>query len=169
MAVTTDRTKIVIVEDNEMDSALLESKLKEHLDYETVVYTSSDPLFTYLDTKTDIDVVILDDELPGTRAVDTIEKIRKKSPYTEVIVLCKNGDDKYHDRLKTAGAYNFVKKDRSGIDKIVAYIEALRHTMKVRRENVHLKSKARKNSGTTVFLVILLIAIVAGVIYYLTK
>ncbi len=156
---------IAILEDNEMDSMLLEKRLKEKLNYHTRVYTSTDPLFKYLDDKNDIDVVILDNEIRGKDSYQTLQTIKRKSPNAEVIVLANEEDNKYKDKLIGAGAYGMVLKDRTAVDKIISHIENIKSNWRLKRENVSLKLKARKRQTLVFILIVVLLTIMVIAAY----
>jgi DNA-binding NarL/FixJ family response regulator len=156
---------IAIIEDNEMDSMLLEKRLKEKVNYHTRVYTSTYPLFKYLDDKNDIDVVILDNELKERDSYQTLQKIKRKSPNAEVIVLANEEDNKYKDKLIGAGAYGMVFKGRTAVDKIIAHIENIKSNWRLKRENVALQLKARKRQTSVFVLIIVLLAILVIAAY----
>jgi DNA-binding NarL/FixJ family response regulator len=156
---------IAIIEDNEMDSMLLEKRLKEKLNYHTRVYTSTDPLFKYLDDKNNIDIVILDNELKEKDSYQTLQKIKRKSPYAEVIVLANEDDKNVKDKLLSAGAYGMVFKDRTAVDKIISHIENIKSNWLLKRENIGLKMKARKRQTSVFTLIIILLAILVIAVY----
>jgi DNA-binding NarL/FixJ family response regulator len=156
---------IAIIEDNEMDSMLLEKRLKEKMDYHTRVYTSTDPLFKYLDDKNDIDIVILDNELKEKNSYQTLQKIKRKSPYAEVIVLANEDDKILKDKIIGAGAYEMVYKDRTAVDKIISHIENIKNNWRLKRENVALQLKARKRQTSVFVLIIVLLAILVVAAY----
>jgi DNA-binding NarL/FixJ family response regulator len=156
---------IAIIEDNEMDSMLLEKRLKEKLNYHTRVYTSTDPLFKYLDDKNDIDIVILDNELKEKNSYQTLQKIKRKSPYAEVIVLANEDDKNVKDKLLSAGAYGMVFKDRTAVDKIISHIENIKGNWRLKRENISLRMKARKRQTSVFTLIIVLLAILVIAAY----
>jgi DNA-binding NarL/FixJ family response regulator len=156
---------IAIIEDNEMDSMLLEKRLNEKLNYHTKVYTSTDPLFKYMEDKNDIDVVILDNELREKDSYRTLQEIKRKSPYAEVIVLAKEEDSNYKEKLIGAGAYGLVFKDRKAVDKIINHIENIKSNWRLKRENVALQLKARKRQTSVFVLIIVLLAILVIAAY----
>jgi DNA-binding NarL/FixJ family response regulator len=156
---------IAIIEDNEMDSMLLETRIKEKLHYDTRVYTSIDPLFQYLDGKNDVDVVILDNELNKKDSYQALQRIKRKSPYAEVIILAKEDDKKYEDKFIDAGAYGMVFKDRTAVDKIISHIENIKSNLGLRRENIALQLKAKKRQTSVFILIVILLAILIVAAY----
>lgn len=73
------------------------------------------------------------------------------------------------DKVKSAGAFDYVVKDKSTVDKVVYAVKGLWGSKFAKTENVRLKA-SRKTSRTTVaILVLLFLLIIAGAIYYFTQ
>src|SRR5205085_10830167 len=98
----------------------------------------------------------------------TLRKIRKKSPYTEVIVLSSESGTNVANTIKQAGAYDFIYKDRSAIDKIIYLIKGFWPNKKLQNENIHLKHKSRSSKGSAIVMIMVVLALIALLIYLLT-
>ena len=104
-------------------------------------------LDTLLSTK-DIDVMILDIEMP---VMDGLEVLEKKGELSElddipVIVYTGKGDFQKCVQAIRLGAYNFFDKDEINIDQLVQSINNAIETRKVKLQNKELLSTSISNS-----------------------
>jgi two-component system OmpR family response regulator len=60
--------------------------------------------------KRDFDVVILDVKMPGMDGIETLRAMKKKKPFTEVIMLTGHGSVESGIQGLQLGAYNYVMK-----------------------------------------------------------
>ncbi|HEV7184362.1 MAG: response regulator [Actinomycetales bacterium] len=75
-------------------------------------------------TRTQPDVLLLDVEMPGPTAEQTVTRIRRASPMTAIVILTMHTDAVLERQLLRAGASQFVSKtiDGRGLRKIVAEV-----------------------------------------------
>ncbi|MEO7015331.1 MAG: response regulator transcription factor [Leifsonia sp.] len=75
-------------------------------------------------TRTQPDVLLLDVEMPGPTAEQTVTRIRRASPMTAIVILTMHTDAVLERQLLRAGASQFVSKtiDGQGLRKIVAEV-----------------------------------------------
>ena len=152
---------IIIVKDNEMDSILLETKLKEKPEYKTQLFTKAEKLLTYLEAANNkADVIILDSNLSTDRVLAAISK---KNPLAEVVLLC---DAATMGKAKK-GVYAEVVKDRNAIEKLFIIIENIKSNRKLKWEKVDFEQKAKRRQTLVVTLVFILLLIFVLAVYFI--
>ena len=152
---------IIIVKDNEMDSILLETKLKEKPEYKTQQFTKAENLISYLEVANNkADVIILDGNL-STHHVLTA--IGKNNPLAEVVLLC---DEVTIGKAKK-GVYAEVVKDRNAIEKLFIIIENIKSNRRLKWEKVDFEQKAKRRQTLVVTLVFILLLIFALAVYFI--
>lgn len=62
----------------------------------------------------DIDIILLDVEMPTENGIETAKKILAKKPDVKIIIM--SGDDKYKTEALAAGAFGFIAKPFSDKD-----------------------------------------------------
>lgn len=165
----TDRTLDILVVEDEMNSALLTDKIKREFHDNVRIHKNGHGLINDLNNLKDIDLIIVDQQFTKENLVDTLKAVRKKSPYTEVIVLSSDNETKAIDNIKQAGAYDYIYKDRSAVDKVIYVIKAFWSNKRLQEENTRLKTKKKSSGGLITLLILLVIAAIIGGIYLLTK
>ncbi len=107
--------KVLLVEDNPADAALFEETIKEQSLGAIQIYMSS-TLKEALDTikSNQIDIVLLDLNLPDSRGEETLTKLLSAAPDVPVIVLTSTNDPLMGQRLIQAGAMDYLVKERVG-------------------------------------------------------
>jgi len=63
-----------------------------------------------LDNK-DVDIVLLDIEMPGINGIDTCRKALEKKPGLKIIALSMYGDENFYSDMIDAGAHGFLLKN----------------------------------------------------------
>lgn len=165
----TDRVIDILVIEDEMNAALLTDKIKNEFHDKVRIHKNGKGITGDLNLLRDLDLIIVDQQYSKENIIDALRTVRKKSPYTEVVVLSSENETATIDSIKKAGAYDFIYKDRSALDKVIYVIRAFWSKKKLQSENIKLKTHKKKSTGTIVLMVILLLAIVAGGIYLLTR
>jgi pilus assembly protein CpaE len=95
--------------------------------------------------ETQPDVVLMDINMPDMDGISATEAIRKKVPFTQIVILSVQGDSNYMRRAMLAGARDFLTKPID-IDELSA---AIRRAGKVaRNEKEKLSSTAYGAPGT---------------------
>lgn len=82
----TAATKILLVDDEREFVAILNRRLTRRNCSVTAVYSGKDAL-AQLEEDRDVEVVILDVQMPGMDGIETLKRIKKKWPLVEVIML----------------------------------------------------------------------------------
>ncbi len=113
MAQTTDRIRILIVDDHPVVRAGLTSMLGTQQEVEVVATASSgDAALTTL-SSTAADVMLLDLRMPGLSGVRTIQELRRSGHVIRIIVLTSFETDEDIYRAVQAGAQGYLLKDTS--------------------------------------------------------
>lgn len=160
-----DRIIDILVIEDEMNAALLTEKIKNEFQSNVRIHKNGRGIVNDLATLKDIDLVIVDEQYTKDNLVDALKTIKKKSPYTEVIVLSSENETKAIDNVKKAGAYDYIYKDQSALDKVVYVIKAFWSNKKLHSENAALKSGQKKSSVISVIAILITIAVIAAGIY----
>ena len=110
MTVPTSK-KILIVDDDQMSRKLAEFVLKKD-GYQTTSVESGEACIEHLKNNNDIDLVLLDIEMPQMNGIETLENIRadKSIADTKVIFLTANEFSKYKEQSNRLGVLDFISK-----------------------------------------------------------
>ncbi len=118
------RNKIAIVEDNK----LLANSIKEKLEFFTddisfeFIAENGQHLLEILETKNDLDVILMDISMPIMDGIKATEIVKGKYPHIKIIMLTVfDNDDKIFDAIQ-AGANGYLLKDEPP-DKILEAIK----------------------------------------------
>lgn len=162
-----DSLDILVIED-EMNATLLSEKIKKELKEDINIYTNGAGVKKDLEmyAKDNLDLIIIDQQYTGGDIVETLRTIRRKRPDAEVIILSSDASEKTENSLKEAGAFDFIYKDRTALDKVIYSIKSYLTQKRLRKENYKLKTTSRKSNLTITILVILAV-IAIGILVYL--
>jgi len=99
----------VLIVDDEVDfTETIVKRLKGRgLDADGV--NSGEEALRLMETQ-EYDVVVLDVKMPGLDGIETLREIKKKKPYTEVIMLTGHGSVESGIKGLQLGAYNYIMK-----------------------------------------------------------
>lgn len=163
---TNDQLNIVIVEDNEMYSILLNHKLKNSFNARLNSYTSGEEFLANLELEKNTDLILLDYNLPGMNGLSTLQQIKEKSPDTEVIILSNQNIMQIAiDSLKE-GAFDYVIKNEEAIERIINSIYKIERNKQIRDENLTLKIKVNKYRSIVGTLLAVLFAFIATMVTF---
>ena len=108
---TTESTRIVIVEDNEVvreGFALLISSVSQHQVVNT--YANCEDALQHLATDRP-EVVLMDLELPGMHGLEGIKRIKKLLPASNIVVISVHADSELVFQALCAGASGYITKN----------------------------------------------------------
>ena len=108
--------KIFCVEDDTLFRRMLNHRLSMNPEFSVFTFENGATLLERLDEEPD--VVTLDLNLPDIHGIELMEKIRKKTPSTQVIVLSGENDIKTASELFKLGAYDYIVKDENAMERI---------------------------------------------------
>lgn len=117
--------KLLLVEDDQFLSALLNNRLqKEGFEVRTVA-TGEDALTTLKTWKPDL--ILLDLILPGKSGFEVMEEIRQDptlSRKAPIMILSNLGQNSDIDRAKALGAVDYMVKARTSINEIIERVKS---------------------------------------------
>jgi PAS domain S-box-containing protein len=101
---------ILLIEDNPGDARLIRELLKEANDDSTIIVKEKLGLgMEYLHSK-DMDVVLLDMNLPDSIGLDTFNKLQKEFPHIPVVITTSINDEELAARSLQLGAQDYLVK-----------------------------------------------------------
>ncbi|OAQ20361.1 sigma-54-dependent transcriptional regulator [Thermosulfurimonas dismutans] len=103
-----DSLRILIVEDEKIHRELLRKTLEEE-GYRVWSVPSAEKALPVL-SQEEIDVAILDVRLPGMSGLELLERIKEKSPETEVLIITAFGEIEDAISAIKAGAFHYLVK-----------------------------------------------------------
>ncbi|HHG85797.1 MAG TPA: response regulator [Bacteroidetes bacterium] len=117
--------KVFLVEDDEIYSMILAQKLKVFGNFFVSTFSTGESALEHLGLHKDIDVVILDYDLPGISGLETLQHIQKMNHEAKVLFL--SGIDKAEiiQECMAAGAHEFIHKDKDVATKVYVAISRI--------------------------------------------
>lgn len=123
--------KIIMIDDDPIFSKLVEKRLGQKGITDIQIFDSAETGIASLKNRPDF--VILDFSLPGMNGLDTLKKINKRHPDTEIVVLTSLGNEELSEECLENGASAFLSKgDDDSLNKIFSRIEDIAQKKKVR-------------------------------------
>ncbi len=130
---------VLIVDDTEPLREQYAYDLKRKGGFEVLTAANGEEAFSIL-AENDIDVVILDLEMPVMSGLEMLEKMYREGPEEiPVIVYTATGNFQKCVRATQLGAYNFFSKDEVNMDQLVRSIENALDHRRLRLENMALR------------------------------
>lgn len=134
--------RIHIVEDNEWYNKLLVHSASLNPDFTVKGYRTAKDFFAELDLHPAI--VTLDYRLPDMSGAEVLERIKAKSPETEVIIISEQNDVATAVELLRAGAYDYIVKEKDIRSKLLNTLNNIAKTFSLKQEVSELKKEVRK-------------------------
>jgi signal transduction histidine kinase len=104
------RTRVLLVEDDPGDAALVRALLNERPGFEVLVRPRLSDALDTLETVADVDVALLDLSLPDSDGLDTVHRWRARARDLPVVVLTGHDDEVSAHMALAAGAQDYVVK-----------------------------------------------------------
>ena len=104
--------KIAIAEDNIFSLKALEEKLSTYADI-TIIHTAKNgtELLHLLEQNNDIDLILMDIEMPLMNGIEATGKIKQRYPQIKIVVITIYDDDEYIFNAIKAGADSYILKE----------------------------------------------------------
>lgn len=129
--------RVLIVEDNQVDRALLENMLTESAAYTSLIKSTGNlSLALKLLEEMDFEVVVLDLNLPDSKGEETIRKLSKQFPNIAIVVNTGAYEDDLGLRTLSIGAQDFLVKGKYSA---YALNKVLHYALERKRLEVELK------------------------------
>jgi pilus assembly protein CpaE len=149
-----DKIRVLIVDDVAETRENIRKLLQFDANVEVVGASRNGAEGVDLAIETQPDVVLMDINMPDMDGISATEAIRKKVPFTQIVILSVQGDSNYMRRAMLAGARDFLTKPID-IDELTAAIHRagrVARTEKEKMANVGFTGKAAdgKSGGTLI-------------------
>ncbi|ACS79919.1 response regulator [Maridesulfovibrio salexigens] len=133
-------TRIMLVDDEER-LLCTTKKLFEKLGFEVLTCTSGKEALELLE-QTDVHVVFLDIKMPGMDGIETLQRIKKKFPFVEVVILTGHASMEAAVEGLKLGAFDFLIKPVSMKELLENVEEA---SAKIHRQKQRFLSARKEN------------------------
>ncbi len=133
--------KIFVVEDNTLYAQILKKQLVDD-GFNVKVFHNGRDFIASLDEKPD--VVTLDYTLPDMTGYDVLQKIQKRMPGTNVIIISAQENINTSIDLMKNGAYDYIMKAPDTREKLSNIIKNIREKDQLKSENIILKDAVKE-------------------------
>src|ERR1700722_129487 len=120
-------SRVFIVEDNDMDSLMMDYLLSKETMTNIKKFRSGEECIENLGLKPD--VVILDYSLPGINGMQTLMQIKKYDPEIPVIVITGNKDEEVAQGFLDAGVYDYIQKKENAFEQVSKITDGILNIM----------------------------------------
>lgn len=134
--------KVFCVEDNPLFGKMLVHRLSMDSDYAVELFTTGKSFLDSIEERPNI--VTLDIQLPDIDGLEVMKEIKKRLPDTEVIILSGQNNVEVASRLFNSGAYDYIYKDETALDRLWKVIHNASSGIDLKQEVRHLKSEVTK-------------------------
>jgi two-component system response regulator CpxR len=107
-------TKVLLVDDEEQFVDVLAERL-ETRGFQVSTAFDGDQAISFVDEH-DVDVVILDVQMPGRNGIETLQEIKRMRPITEVIMLTGHATVETAIQGMKLGAYDYLMKPTDTVE-----------------------------------------------------
>ena len=125
---------VLLVDDEVPFVETMTKRLKKRDLVVNVAYTGQEAL-DILDKHRNTDVVILDVKMPGMDGIETLEKIKKSYPLTEVVMLTGHATVESAIEGMKKGAYDYLMKP-CDIDQLMQKVEEATQKKRVHEDKI---------------------------------
>ena len=117
--------KVFLVEDDEIYSMILAQKLKVFGNFFVSTFVTGESALEHLELHSDIDVVLLDYDLPGISGLETLKKISSMGHTAKILFLSGIDQESIIQECMDAGAHEFIHKDKDVATKVYMAISSI--------------------------------------------
>ena len=136
-----EKLSILIAEDDAWYAAFIKHTISMVGDHEVQIVGTAKDLMSKLSTHPDI--ITLDFNLPDGKGEHVLEKIKSKSPTTEVVVISGQEDVQTAVNLLSKGAFDYVVKNDEARNRIVQIIRLINEKQGLKKQIVELENEVR--------------------------
>lgn len=112
--------RVLLADDHQLIRVVLQAYLQKEEDLELVAEASTGHGAVELARSCDVDVVLLDANMPGRGGLETLETLKALRPSPKVLMVTAHLEDDYAVRCIKSGADGYFTKDRAGDDLVEA-------------------------------------------------
>jgi pilus assembly protein CpaE len=141
-----DKIRILIVDDNPETRENIRKLLQFESDVDVVGAARSGVEGLELAGETQPDVILMDINMPDMDGIQATEAIRKKIPFTQIVILSVQNDPKYMQRAMMAGARAFLSKPPT-VDELISTIHQVGKMAAEEKAKIALVQKLQSGSG----------------------
>jgi DNA-binding NarL/FixJ family response regulator len=118
------KTKILIVDDHHLIREGLKKILQAEQEFEVIgEFSEAGPALLFI-THNDVDLLILDINLPDKSGIDVLNEIKEMKTDLKILILSAYPEEQYAERVFRAGAMGYVTKD-SASDELLAAVKKI--------------------------------------------
>ncbi len=132
----------ILIVDDEPNYLIVLEELLEEEGFEVFTANNGEDALQIC-SKTDLDLVLTDMQMPGMSGMDLLVKIKEKTPQLPVIMMTAFGEVDKAVAAMRAGSFNFLTKPFKN-DELLANINKAIEHHSVLRENIRLRSEAKQ-------------------------
>lgn len=140
-----DKIRVVIVDDVTETRENIRKLLQFEADIDVAGVASTGTEGIMVSIETDPDVVLMDINMPDMDGITATEKIRRKNPHTQIVILSVQSDPNYLRKAMLAGARDFLTKPPD-VDELTA---AIRRAGKMAQQERIKKATIIQAAGTS--------------------
>lgn len=141
-----DKVRVLIVDDVAETRENIRKLLQFDANIEVVGASRTGAEGLELSMETQPDVVLMDINMPDMDGITATEAIRKKVPFTQIVILSVQGDSNYMRRAMLAGARDFLTKPID-IDELTAAIHRAGRVARNEKEKLSGVGMAEVSGG----------------------
>jgi len=137
---------ILVVDDETTISQSLSGILSDE-GYETLTASKGYEALKLIEDEVP-DLVLLDIWMPGMDGIETLQEIKRTSPFLQVVIISGHGTIETAVKATKLGAYDFIEKPLS-IEKVVVTINNALNFQRLEEENRFLRKKTLEKHSIT--------------------
>lgn len=141
-----EKIRILIVDDNPETRENIRKLLQFESDVEVVGAARSGSEGVDLASETQPDVIIMDINMPDMDGIQATEIIRKKVPFTQIVILSVQNDTKYMQRAMMVGARSFLSKPPM-VDELISTIHQVGKMAAEEKARIALVQQLQSSGG----------------------
>ena len=148
-----DKIKVLIVDDNAETRENIRKLLQFESNVEVCGAARTGAEGIELAVETQPHVVIMDINMPDMDGIAATEAIRRKLPFTQIVILSVQYDPKYMQKAMLVGARNFLAKPPA-IDELISTIQTVGKMGLEEQARINLSKQLQSTSGNKSSMVI---------------
>ena len=132
---------ILVVDDDKNICKMIEINLRKEKSYEVLTATSGESCLRQI-RENQVDLVLLDIQMPGIDGIETLKKIKEEDPRIQVVMMPAHGTIERAVLSMKLGAYDFLTKP-FGTERLMVTVKNALMAGSLKREVEELRSELR--------------------------